>query len=150
MASNLLDVSHFLMRIWVDILLQKVEEEVCVEEYLNSLIPSQMELVIWLLKRDIEQRCEARVTDKKENEHIKVTLPGTVGTNDDLVLPGAFLADLSLITFTVILRFAIILLILLLLLLDLGFGLFIVSIVSLKEALGWPPSENCALLSVLK
>jgi len=86
-TCDLFDVSHLLMRVLVYILLQKVEEEVSVEEYFHCLVPSQMELVVRLLKRDIKQCCEAGVSNQKQDEDIKVTFPSTVRADDDLVLP---------------------------------------------------------------
>jgi hypothetical protein len=91
------------MRIWVNILLQKVEAKICVEKDLYSLIPCEMVLVIRLLERNIEESGEARVSHEEENPHVKVTLPRAICTDDELILPGALLAFEAFIGLAVVL-----------------------------------------------
>ena len=150
MSCNLLDVSHLLMGVLINILLQKIEEEVSVEEYFYCLVPSQMKPVIRLLKRYIKECCEAGVSNQKEDKHIKVTFPSTVRADDDLVLPWAFLSLLSSVTLTVIFR--IIIWVWVPILLNIfSFGLLnMVNIISLEKPLSWSPPKNCPLLSILK
>lgn len=150
MPSNLFDISHLLMWVLVYILLQKVKEEVSVEKNFDCLVPSQMEPVIRLLKRDIKECCEAGVSNEKEDEDIKVTFPSAVRADDYLVLPWAFLSLLSSVTLTVVFRIIIRLGVTILLNI-LSFGLFnMVHIISLEKPLRWSSPKNGPLLSILK
>ena len=73
--SYLLQISY----LWVSILIFKLGEEVQnyigVEENLNEEVPSLMNGVCRRMERYVEERWEAAVPDKQENQNIEEWLP---------------------------------------------------------------------------
>jgi hypothetical protein len=90
-VSNLVQVVNRLSDFRILVTLDEIESQIKTKEIFNHIIEVEAILVLLGLKSNIVNGNDARVTDQKQNDHIKDSLPFAIMWNDDSFLPSLFL-----------------------------------------------------------